>query len=148
MQHTLASGATLDITIAPFADAHRLLKAFLKALKGTELPRELLEVDPATMKPSDFLAHPELLKLLMDRAIELCTSEEVEAALFQCFDRVLYDTHRLTRGLFDDPKYADQLKADFFAIAYYVVEANCKPFFKQTFSRLKEQAATTPATQK
>lgn len=132
---TLASGAQLQITSAPFKDAHALHKALLAAAKGIPLAADPFKQDVSVLK---------------DIVINAATSDDVEACLFRCFERVTYDGLKLKVDLFDDPKIGDKVRTDFYLIAWEVARHNCAPFFGQAFSLLKSRLGTqasVPASQ-
>lgn len=141
----LPSGAKLHITIAPFADAHALLKAILKAVKGTQISAGTLDGD---MSMDGILRSPELLSQIIDKVLSIATSDEVEACLWKCFERTTYQGIKLYRVLMDDPKFSDGIREDYYTICMKVIEANCKPFFKQTFSGLSILAPITDSSPK
>lgn len=129
---TLPSGAKLKITVAPFGDAHALLKAILKAVKGLNLSPESLGVDMSLEGLRT--APPSFLSQIIEKVLSIATSDEVEQALFKCCERSVYQGVRVTREIFDDPKIGTQAREDYYQIAFKVIEANCKPFFKGAFS--------------
>lgn len=133
---TLDSGAKLVVTIAPFSDANRLLKAILRSVKGGA---PLSEV---SITLDDIRKSPDAFSGFLDKAIAIATSDEVEQALFKCMERVTYDNFKVTRDLFDHPNIGEKARRDYYTICYKVIEANCKPFFVQTFSALKGQQET------
>lgn len=132
MELTLDSGSKLVITVAPFADAHGLLKALLRAIKGTNLAG--LDIPDSI---EQLRGNWSILSKFIDRIVSMVTSDEVEEWLFKCFQRVAYNDQKITKALMDDPQMGEQLRRDYYTICYKVIEANCKPFFEQTFSGLK-----------
>lgn len=123
----LQSGATLNVTTAPFQDANALLKALMKAAEGLPLAANPMEMD---------------LAMLKDALIHAATSDAVEDALFKCFQRVQYDSQKMNRDLLDDPKIGDKVRGDYFMVCWHVIEVNCGPFFEQAFSLLKARQKT------
>lgn len=100
---TLKSGAKLSITTAPFEVAINLVEAVKKATFGLPSSIEI---------PDVVLSNP-----------------EVRLALYAAWDTCLYDTARVSKQLFDDPKLGDKARADYFEICSRVIEVNSKPFF-------------------
>jgi hypothetical protein len=141
----LPSGAILKITVAPFADAHGLLKAILKAVKGMQISGDALDTD---MSLDGLRKSPAVLSQLIDKVLSIATSEEVEMMLWKCFERTTYQGVKLVRTLLDDPNLSSGIREDYYTICMKVIEANCKPFFKQTFSGLLASAQTPAANQK
>ncbi len=133
MDFTLPSGSKLVVSESAYQDANTLLKALLRTAKGVQLAHNPLETDVTALK---------------DVVLEAATSPEVDAALFKCAERAMYENVRVTKDLFDDPKLKDLARGDYFLILWHVIEVNCGPFFGKTFSALKERLATSPFFQK
>lgn len=143
MELILDSGAKLVITVAPFQDAHGLLKAILRSVKGTDIAN--VDIPDSLEKMRNNL---QALSPLIDKVLSIATSDDVEVALFKCFQRVSYNDLKITRDLLDDPKIGDQLRQDYYTICYRVIEENCKPFFVRTFSGLRASPQTPDVSQK
>lgn len=139
MEHILPSGAQLNITVAPFADAHALLKAILRSVKGMSLPQNISEVD---MSMAGIAGNPQLFGTVVDKILSVAVSDDVEKALFKCLERTTYDGVKIHPVIFDDPKYTDRIREDYYSICLKVIEANCKPFFKTAFSELLASTQT------
>ena len=131
-KHTLPSGAELDVTVAPFADADALTKALLKAVKGVELRADILQMDMTAIK---------------DVVVGAATSDEVDRALFKCAERASYNGVKVSKGLFDDPEIGTQAREDYYHLCLKVIEVNCLPFFKAAFSELKTRLKGMNASQ-
>lgn len=145
MEITLTSGSKLNITVAPFAQAHALLKAILKAVKGMSVSNDVLGAD---MSLEGIRNSPALFTQIVEKVLAIAVSPEVEDRLFECFARATWNGERITRELFDDPKLGDQAREDYYTICLKVIEANCKPFFKQTFSGLMASSPMPAESQK
>lgn len=130
MDFKLSSGASLVVSQAPFVDAMALQKALLASVKGLPLSADIMKMDVSVLK---------------DGVIAAATSPEVEKALFQCAARATYENIVVSADLFDDPKIGTQARKDFYDIAWKIIEVNCGPFFKTTFSRLKAALPVAPA---
>ena len=130
MEFTLASGAKLVVSQAPFVDAMALHKALLASVKGLPLSDDPMKMDLAVLK---------------DAVISAAVSPEVEAALFKCGVRAIYNNRAVDHDLFDDEKIGTTAREDFYEIMWKIVEVNCGPFFKKAFSRLKV-ALARPST--
>lgn len=143
----MPSGATLSVTMSPYVSASALTKAILKCLRGLELTPDMVAVDLASLGQK-----PELLSQLLDKLLAVTTSDDVETAIFDCATRASYTvpgidgSARVNRELFDDPKVGDKAREDHYAIFLHVVEVNCKPFFKQAFSKLATPRKTPAAS--
>lgn len=133
MEFNLPTGAKIQITVAPFADAHALLKAIMRSVKGMDFPQSILDTD---MSLAGAMGNPQLLSKIIDKILSIAVSDEVEQALFKCMERATYNGLKIDRRLFDDPNVTESLREDYYSICFKVIEANCKPFFKKTFSEL------------
>lgn len=143
----LPSGATLLVTRATFEESDILLKALLREARGLKLDGvDVLDLDVA--KPAEALQKggTALFTQLLDRALSLAASKEVSDALFTCFVRASYNGQRITKGLFDDEVLGEQAREDYFTICLKVIEVNCGPFFKKTFSRLSAPGTAVKST--
>ncbi|MCX5794958.1 MAG: hypothetical protein NTY77_05650 [Elusimicrobia bacterium] len=155
---TLKSGAVLVVNPAPFADASALFKAVLRSCKGSEIPAELAKVDFADLAkdPGSLADHSGVIGQLVNTVLGVATSDEVEAGLFQCAARAAYTPAeqkadlalKVAPALFDDEKFGEAAREDMFAIWARILEVNCLPFLRQTFSRLSERRATGSSGQK
>lgn len=143
----LPSGATLSVTVAPFADAWALMKASLKTLKGMDLTAEDLKRDMATL-----LSTPSALALILDRIVDFATSSEVESAMWRCAQRSLYipagsdpafPGTKVNQNLFDDPVHGNSAREDYTRILMAILEVNCKPFLAKALSGLLTPKATS-----
>ena len=141
----MPSGATLAVTVAPFADAWSLMKASLRTLKGMDLKAEDLQ-----REMGDLLRTPSALGLILDRVVEFATSAEVEAAVWRCAQRALYipagsdpafPGAKVNPALFDDPSHGSGAREDYAKIVSSIVEVNCKPFLAKALSGLLSQKA-------
>jgi hypothetical protein len=127
----------MHVTVCPFVDANALLKAILKAAKGISISPEEMKTEINVQAVSD---NPGLLGKIIDKVVGVAVSQEVEDALFKCFQRATYEDIRITRELFDDPKIGEKAREDYFKMCVNVISVNCQPFFKQAFSALKASA--------
>ena len=119
------------VSESSYQDANALLKALTRCAKGLALPKNFLEADVTVLK---------------DMLVEAVVSEEVDAALFKCAERAVYESVRVDKSIFDDPKLKDRARADYFVILWHIVEVNCGPFFGKAFSELRERLKTSPST--
>jgi hypothetical protein len=142
---TLASGAKLAITIAPFEDVMELQTVVAEALGKFSLPADLAGVD---LSVAGIVGHPSMLAELTDKIKSVATSRDVRAIMMKCFARCTYNGARLNKELFDDPKVGADVRKDYYTLFMKVLEANCKPFFEQTFSAFSTVLKTTQPTQK
>ncbi len=127
----MPSGAKLNVTVAPFKDSRALTQAIMRSMKGLPLSNNPFDMDLAVLK---------------DAFIEAATSPDVEVMLEKCFQRALYDGRRIEDALFNDPKIGEVARRDYGSICWAVVEANCKPFFEQALSMLKDRQVKKAGT--
>ena len=132
MDYKLKTGATLHVDFATFRDANALKKALLPTLKGLMLNND-----------ADISA---LLAPIIDTVI----SDDVEDAIFRCFEKCVYypkgkeslnqaPPMKIDSSLFDDPTYAIQARKDYHEICLYVIKENVECFFETILSWLKEK---------
>jgi hypothetical protein len=129
MEFSLPSGSKMVVSEAAYVDAIALFKALMKSVKGVPLSGDIELLNVTVLK---------------DALIEAATSPEVDAALFKCADRAVYENVKVTPALFDDPKLKDVARGDYFLILWHVIEVNCGPFFGKTFSVLSERLKINP----
>ncbi len=132
MDFTLPTGSKLVVSESSYADADALLKALVQCAKGVPLPKNFMETDVTVLK---------------DVLVKAIVSDDVDAALFKCAERAVYENVKVTKALFDDPKLKDAARQDRFLISWHVIEVNCGPFFGKTFSILRERLRTSPSFQ-
>lgn len=121
-EFTLPSGAKLLVTLARFRDANELNKALIACLKGVALPKD----------PSDFNN-----SVIKEALVKAMTSSEVEASMFLCLGQCTYNEIRVTHDLFDDPKFGEKARTDYYPMCLKVAEVNCQPFFVWMLSAWK-----------
>ena len=148
----LPSGAKLLVNVASFESADELKCAVageLLKLKPNLMPFQDLDL----AAPGTFMqAHPELLQTMIDAALTFATSKPVKAALWQCFEKAVYqpkggkgESLHLSYDLMDDPKIGEDARGDYHAICMRVAEVNLRPFFRSLFSKSPAVGAQAPA---
>lgn len=115
----LKSGAVLAVQIAPFEVANKLVKAVARELTVVSFDMELGNVDLSNLQPKD-------LNTLKNAAFQLLQSDAVEACVFGCMARCLYEGQKITKDTFEKP----EARADYLPVAWEVMKANLSPFFK------------------
>ena len=123
----LPSGAVLSLTMAPFQDGHRLMKAVAREIEGVKIT-------------GDFLKEPDAIKNIIMRAIY---SEDVELALKPCLARCSYNKQQITEDAFEDEK----ARGDFLPVVKEVMVYNLTPFFGSLSSLLKDIKGQVPGQQ-
>ena len=106
----LPSGKKMGIDIAPFADSKALWQAMLEELKG-------LRLDPDASVDVNFIK---------DIFCSGIASKKVEACLWECFKRVLYNDSKITKDTFESV----EAREDYLDICFEVAKENIMPFTK------------------
>jgi hypothetical protein len=106
----LSSGAELKITLAPFTDARALYQAVLE-----EAVR--VKCDPQQDLDTNFFKDVFCIGL---------SSKKIEAALWKCMEKVLYNGMKITDETFE-PEAA---RGDYLEVCAAVAEENIRPFVK------------------
>lgn len=132
---TLPSGAILEMTMAPFEDGHRLLKAVSKEIENTKISSSMQDFDA--------------IKSLMMRAIY---SDEIARALTPCMERCKYNKKPVNKELFSDETISDDEKVlrrgDYLPVIKEVMLYNLAPFFNSLGSLFKDIMNKVPSVQK
>lgn len=158
----LPSGATLFVSVSSFAQAKTLQDALLVELRGkgagTLDAAAIQKALGAGFARKAGIDAPEGedddgLNALVDRILGIAASKDVEAAVFACAEKALYrpdgteaSSVQVTRKLFDDEKYGDAAREDFYAICAKVAEVNIRPFVKALSSMLSDRGGKSAAT--
>lgn len=144
----LASGASLQVSPAAFADAKALERTVLASLRGGNVGTiDLGKLKAA--KESGNLA--EAVAPLLDLILGAGSSKDLEDALFACSATAAYTPagqqapKRVTPGLFDEVLEA---RADYYQIMARVAEVNLGPFFQAIFSLSSGPRKEPPASPK
>lgn len=116
---TLNSGNLLTVNPPPFALANKLLKTVARELTAVSFDLDLGNVDLAKIAPKD-------INTLKNAAFQLLQSDAVEAAVFACVERCLYNGQKITRDTFESP----EARADYLPVVWEVMKASLTPFFK------------------
>ena len=122
MKVTLKSGAILDVTRV-FVTSHKLFKVVLKELKGVNLKLGLKE-GQSLNNLFELEITDDVLNTAKDGIFTLLSSQEIEDALWECFERCLYNNKKITKALFDEEK----VSADYLEICKEVMVYNTIPF--------------------
>ena len=104
LKKILPSGAELEVTLASFAEGHRLFKVVTKELETIDFKEDTVQ----------------------KMAFRLIASEAVEQALWPCMGRATYNQMKVNADLFEDAG----IRGDFLAVAKEVLVFNLLPFSK------------------
>lgn len=128
---TMDSGATLGIEVASFAVGTKLLKTVARELEAVGI-----NVGLGTGRLEDFFKmnfdKDAVINTIKNITLRLVGSDAVEAVLWECMDKCIYNGVRITRTTFEDEK----AKGDYFNVAKEVLVANLSPFFPGLHSKL------------
>jgi hypothetical protein len=112
----LKNGALLTVSLAPFTDANRLLKAIARELAQVNF--DLGDLDLKEISGKD-------INVLKNAVFQLLQSDAVETAVMKCAEKCLYNNERITSETFskedDRPAYLP--------VVWEVMKANLSPFF-------------------
>lgn len=114
---TLKNGALLTVSLAPFADANRLLKAIARELAQVNF--DLGDLDLKEISGKD-------INVLKNAVFQLVQSDAVETAVMKCAEKCLYNNERITSDTFS--KEAD--RPAYLPVVWEVMKANLSPFFE------------------
>lgn len=117
----LPSGAKLTIQPAPFAEAKALYQAVLDEIKHI-----------------DFSTQDEMSKLLKDLLCYGFSSKKIEAALYKCMDRVLYNGLKITDETFEPV----DARGDYLVVIFEVAKENVEPFMKSLYAQYGQVLAS------
>lgn len=124
----LPSGANLKIQMAPFADAKALYMALLDEAKGLKLDPEA-EVDANFYKDIFCVGF---------------SSKKIEACIWKCLERVLYNDLKMNSDTFEPEAARD----DYMTVLFEVTMENVRPFTKSlsaSFAAISRMIQIDPA---
>lgn len=113
---TLKNGALLTVSLAPFADANRLLKAIARELAQVNF--DLGDLDLKEISGKD-------INVLKNAVFQLIQSDLVEAAVLKCAEKCLYNNQRITADTFKE----ESDRQAYLPVVWEVMKANLSPFF-------------------
>ena len=116
---TLPSGAVLNMTMADFADGHRLMKTVAKELENVGFTAVDVTKD---------------INAIKNIIMRLIYSESIEQALKPCLAKCNYNKRQITDELFEDAK----VRGDYLPVVKEVLIFNITPFFASIGSLLKD----------
>lgn len=116
-EKTMPSGAVLKITLAPFAVGKALFQAFAQEAANVRLDSKLLEVE----------VDLDLIKNLVCMGV---ASSKIDTALNKCFEKVTYNSIRVTADTFED----ENARQDYVPALVEVATVNLRPFLKNLAS--------------
>lgn len=128
----LPSGAILKITVAPFKDSKALYQAVVEELKAIKIDATV-EMNPAIN-----------ITFYRDLLCTLLPSKKIEAALWECMKRSLYNDNRMSEATFEPVETRD----DYLYACFEVAKENILPFMKSLYAEyapLLGKAASSPS---
>lgn len=111
---TLPSGAILKINLAPFADAKGLYQSLLEELKSVELNSK-----------------KEITEVIKDMACLAFSSKKIEAAIWKCFEKCLYNDMKIDKDTFEPM----EARGDYMVVCVEVAKENVLPFAKNLYAQ-------------
>ncbi len=122
----LPSGATLSVMPAPFADSKALYQAVLKETKAIPLSMQM-----------------EKASLLKDLFCAGFSSKEIEACLWECFKRCLYNGVKIIPDTFEPV----EAREDYMKVCVEVAKENILPFVKSLYAEYQAISEMTESVQ-
>ncbi len=117
----LESSAILEITAVSFADATELKKAVARELVNVKV--DLTSLDLSKISADELNSFKNVL-------FQILGSDAIEAALWKCMSRCLYNQQRITPATFE-PEAA---REDYHHVAWEVMVYSLRPFGKSLLS--------------
>lgn len=131
---TLESGAVLELQMASFEKAHKLLKAVSSEIQQVNIDLGM-NVDLKAMfsRGQDGVEiNSQMMNTLKNFLAKIISSDVVDEALWPCMATALYNKNKITRDTFD----AEEARCDFLVVTQEVLVYNLAPFFKNLGSLL------------
>lgn len=128
---TLESGAKLDLGMAPFATGMKLFKTVANELKLVNFELGLEDMNLRRLADKD-------INTFKNAILQLAGSDALEAALFACMERCLYNGVKIDRKTFEP----EDARADYLPVAWEVMKYNLAPFFKNLSLSFRTQPGT------
>lgn len=122
----LPSGATLKLSPAPFGDAKALYQAVLEEMKS-------VEVSSTT----------DLASLFKNLACVGFSSKKIDACLWECFKRCLYNDLKIDKDTFEPVEARD----DYMLVSIAVAKENILPFVKSLYAEYQQFLSMTEKSQ-
>lgn len=146
-KYALPSGATLHLGRPEFGACGRLKRAIAKTVGASPFSVEEMKTSLKDLK-----GDPSKGGALLQRLMALISSEEVEAAVFECLKGSTWQPKgadaariKVDPELFNDERFADAARADYYAICYRAAEAAVLPFLAPLVSLFGEFRAMVDA---
>jgi len=138
----LESGARLEVQMASFVNAHRLLKAFAVEVEKVKLNIGVTQNTGDIMKLKNLT--PETYDMLKNFVARMIASEELGKAIDGCMSVVLYNDKPVSRETFEK----EEARQDFLPVMREVLMVNLLPFGAGLGSMLKAAVPVNTADQK
>ena len=106
----LPSGAELKIGLAPFSEANALFKAVGSELKNLKVTLDT-DID---------------VNLLKDIVCSAVASDKIEACIWDCMKKCIYNDTRITKETFEP----EEARQDYYVVLLEVAKDNLTPFTK------------------
>lgn len=137
----MPSGAGLRIQPASFGDVMNLHNELVKALRGVGMADLDVNKIGVAMSSGDLGSAG---SVLVDRVVAVASSPVVQECIMKCAESARYMPQGMTgpdtkidMELFNNPKYGEKAREDFYKICAKILEVNMRPFMKALISLLK-----------
>ena len=140
MKQELSSGATVEVSIAPFAIGWKLATAIINAFK----------IHGINLKIGENFSFGELVKDNFNEAVngilDIITSDHVLDLAFECGKSAIYTKNGVSQKISRETFEPVENRADFMEVMYIIVKENLEPFFPKARMSLKEMFGQTTNT--
>ena len=129
MKHELPSGAYIDVTPLPYAQAWEVAQTLLRVIEQINV--DLHGIDLEQLMATDVL-------VLKGPICALLGSRDIQSAVKLCFTRCCYSSINVNPIKIDDHTFEPvERRGDFLFCAFYALKENVFPFFGSLASFLK-----------
>lgn len=133
----LNSGSKLELGMAPFVVGMRLFKTVANELKVVDVQLNLEDMNLRKLADKD-------INTFKNAILQLVGSDALEASLFECMKRCLYNGEAINVKTFEP----EDARADYLPVAWEVMKYNLAPFFRNlNLSSDKPSATPAPSPQ-
>ena len=140
MKQELSSGATVEVSIAPFSTGWKLATAVITAFKMQGINLKIGENITATNLLKDNIDG------LIGGLLDIITSDYVLGIVFECGKSAIYTKNGVSQKITREAFEPVENRADFMEAMYIVAKENLEPFFPKALTSLKETLGQTTNT--
>lgn len=137
MKQELSSGATVEVSVADFATAWKLVTAVIIAFKQHGIDIKIFEkINFSELFKQNF---NELLKGVLDIIVD----SYVLDLLFECSKGAIYSKNGVAQKISRETFEEETNRADFIEAMYIVLKENIAPFFPKALTKSLETLGQT-----